>query len=294
MPISKYCATLTLGATLLLTACQSTGEQLSGLDGGAGELKPPEVSHLPSDSVFVTMETRKGVTQKFALITAEDPVANVLLFAGGNGVLNLKKSLRVTSHFTSEQRYNFLVRSKDQFIYRGLNAVLVDAPSDHLGINGMQRGFRNSARHVKDVEAIIDFVRQRTDLPVWLVGTSRGTESAAYVAIHSREQVDGVILTSPISVSNRNGTRIGSYDLEKIQVPVQILFHEKDGCNTTPPSGVRSIARSLANATKVEVKGFNGGGPAVMGPCTGRSEHGFLYIESSVIESMAAFIKAKY
>lgn len=125
-----------------------------------------------------------------------------------------------------------------------------------------------------------------------MVGTSRGTESAAYVAIHSRVPVDGLILTSPITVSNRNGTNINVLDLDKICIPVQIVYHENDGCRVTPPWGAKAIGASLPNARAVEVKAFSGGGPALSGACQAKSEHGFLYIEEKVVESIAAFIKA--
>ncbi len=292
-PSSGFCATLVLGAVVLVAGCQKTGEQLAGLDGET--LKAPEVSELPGGSVLVTMETRKGATQTFALIKAEKPVANVLLFAGGGGMLKLKRNTRTGSGMDRVwAENNFLIRSKEEFISRGLNAVLIDAPSDKQGRNGMMGGFRNSARHVKDLEGVIDFVKRRNGLPVWLVGTSRGTESAAFVTIHSRMPVNGMVLTSSVTVGGRSGTAVTSYPLEKVRVPVQIVFHEKDGCESSPPSGAKAIARALTNAAKVEVKAFDGGDPAISEPCKGRSEHGFWGIEGRVVESIAAFIKANF
>lgn len=302
MPNSGLCATLILGAALLLSACQTTGEQLAaldgdasaelaGLDGDASALKPAEISEQPGGSAFVVLEPRKGITQKFALIKARYPAANVLLFAGGHGVLKLKKN-RSSRPSLGGLSGNFLIRSIDDFGSLDLNVVLVDAPSDQQSQIGMRGGFRNSAAHVKDVEGIIDFVRQRTGLPVWLIGTSRGTESATFITIYSRSPVDGLILTSPVTVSNQSGRNIKGYELEKITAPVQIVYHQNDGCSVTPPSGARAIARSLPNAKVVEVKKFSGGGPAKSGPCTGKSAHGFFRIERSVVESIAAFIMA--
>ncbi len=289
-PSSGFCAKLVLGAAVLVAGCQTTGEQLAALDGET--LKPPEVSERDGGSVFVTMETRKGATQTFALIKAEKPVANVLLFAGGHGMLKLIRNTSSRPGMDRSLKGNFLIRSKEEFISRGLNVVLVDAPSDKQGRDGMLGGFRNSARHVKDLEGVIDFVKRRNGLPVWLVGTSRGTESAAFVTIHSRKPVNGMVLTSSVTVSSRNGTPVTSYPLEKIRVPVQIVFHENDGCWVTPPWGAKAIARALRNAAKVEVKAFDGGDPAASGPCKAQSEHGFRGIEGRVVESIAAFIKA--
>lgn len=286
-----YQRKLAFGAILFVSACQTTAEQLAELEGESGSLKPAEVSERSGGSAFVVMEPRKDVTQKFGFIEAKKPVANVLLFAGGGGVLNLIKNTSSRPGIMG-LKLNFLIRSKEEFVSRNLNVVLVDAPSDKKGKRGMLGGFRTSARHVRDVEGIIDFVGQRSGLPVWLIGTSRGTESAAYITIHSRSPVDGLVLTSPVTVSNKNGRDIKGHDLEKIRVPVQIVYHEMDGCRVTAPSGARAIARSLPNAKMVEIKEFTGGGPAISGPCDGRSEHGFFLIEDSVVESIAAFIKA--
>ena len=43
---------------------------------------------------LVTLDTRPSVTQKFILIKPDQPVASVILFAGGNGVLNLTWRIR--------------------------------------------------------------------------------------------------------------------------------------------------------------------------------------------------------
>ena len=282
-----------LAAALLLTGCQTTGETLAALDGNAGALKPPQVAELSGGSAFVTLNTRSGSTQAFALLKADKPVASVLLFAGGSGTLKLVNTYGSRPGMRGGgQKGNFLIRSMEEFVSRGLNAVLIDAPSDKQGSNGMRGGFRNSSKHVKDLEGVIAFVRKPTGLPVWLAGTSRGTESAAFAAIHSREPVDGLVLTSPVTVSNGNGNAVTSYALEKIRAPVQIVFHEKDGCSVTPPSGAGAIARTLVGAAKVEVKAFDGGGPPISGPCDAKSEHGFLGIESRVVDAIAAFIKA--
>jgi hypothetical protein len=58
----------------------------------------------------------------------------------------------------------------------------------------MLKGFRNSQKHVQDIEAVISYIRSINDKPIWLVGTSRGTESAAYAAVHLNNKIDGALL----------------------------------------------------------------------------------------------------
>ena len=75
--------------------------------------------------------------------------------------------------------------------------AVVDAPSDKK--HGMYDGFRNSGEHLKDMEAVISFLKSEANVPVWLIGTSRGTESAAYIASKAKGAINGLILTSSMN-----------------------------------------------------------------------------------------------
>lgn len=57
----------------------------------------------------------------------------------------------------------------------------MDAPSDRLEPPYLS-GFRQSSEHVADIKAVIAWLRQQVNAPVWLVGTSRGTQSVAFAA----------------------------------------------------------------------------------------------------------------
>ncbi|MGT2490597.1 hypothetical protein ACU4GD_08910 [Cupriavidus basilensis] len=61
-------------------------------------------------------------------------------------------------------------------------------------------GFRQSAEHAEDARAVIAWMRGHTSLPVWLAGTSRGTQSVAAIAIRLADGggPDGIVLTSTI------------------------------------------------------------------------------------------------
>ncbi len=284
----KRCALI--AAILLLSACQTTKERLAELDADVSSPGAARVSPLmyQFEAEFVSLPTRKGVIQKFFVIKPKKSAANVILFAGGHGALDLREdSGFLTIGWGSG---NFLVRTRDRFAENGLTVAVVDAPSDMLG-GGMSGGFRSTSPHVKDIEGVIAYLKRLNGLPVWLVGTSRGTESAAFVAIHSRAPIGGLVLTSSITVSNKNGSAIDGFALEKIRVPVQIVYHEQDGCDVTPAYGNRSIARGLINSPKVSSKGFTGGWEPISGPCNALSAHGFLGVEDEVVAAIAEFIK---
>ncbi len=105
----------------------------------------------------VELHSRDGVVQAIDFIPVADPVATVILFPGGGGVI-------------AQSRKNFVVRVRHRFAAHGFNVAVADAPSDQSGRMGA--AFRASAQQAQDVAAIIAFVRSKAAVPVWLIGTS--------------------------------------------------------------------------------------------------------------------------
>ncbi len=125
---------------------------------------------------------------------SERPSAVVILFAGGNGVLALQPSGKIGTDLA----LNFLIRSRELFAREGLAVAALDVASDQRrsGLNG---DIRLSTRHAQDVAQVNRGLRKRIGAPIWLVGTSSGTISAAGVAARlaqSEPRPDGVALTS--------------------------------------------------------------------------------------------------
>ena len=189
---------------------------------------------------LVSLDTPRGAKQAFILIRpSRPPAAWAVLFAGGDGALGLKSASSMTWGAG-----NFLVRTRMMFAGRGLGVAVADAPSDHQdGMNGV---FRMGRAHAGDIEAIAAYLKKDTDVPVWLVGTSMGTFSAAAGAIASAG-VDGLVLTSTITrtkpdwkiaATHRDG--VASMALGRVTVPTLIVSHRKDGCDVTPSSDAAS------------------------------------------------------
>ena len=145
---------------------------------------------------------------------------------------------------------------------------------------------------MQDIEAVINYIRSINDKPIWLVGTSRGTESAAYVAVHLNSKIDGLVLTSSISKTNNKGASVADLPLDKITVPVLAIHHTQDACKATRPSVVKDIKRKAYNSSRVEVKRFTGGDePISSNPCQARTYHGYLGIEQDVTNYIGSFIQ---
>ena len=238
---------------------------------------------------LVTLDTREGVQQKFLLAELNKASASLILFAGGKGALDLYSGVFGGAGM-NWGRKNFLVRTRDDFLERGFNVAIVDAPSDYQGEKGMLYGFRNSVEHVQDIDAVITYLKDNFTKPVWLIGTSRGTESAANIALNTSVGIDGVIFTSSMTEENGGGISLPEMPLENIKVPALVTHHRDDGCRKTVPEGAQTIHSMLTGASVAEIK-FYEGGYEESKPCKALSHHGYLGIEQKVLDDIADFIK---
>lgn len=243
----------------------------------------------PSD--MVTLESRPGVTVTFQVVKPSAPaLAAVVLFAGGHG--NLQLSQNDGYPLMKYGANNFVIRTHSELLYEDFIAVLIDAPSNRKSSDGMFGGFRNSEKHTKDISAVVSYLKNTYDLPVWLHGTSAGTESVANAASQNVSGVSGIVLSSSVTETTRKHVSILEQELDKATVPVLVLAHEGDGCRVTPPQDAERIAEAFSASPKVEVRMFAGGNKPKSKPCEARSQHGFFGLELDVIDAIVAFIRA--
>jgi len=232
----------------------------------------------------IELNTRPQVIQQFLLIEHPDPIANVILFAGGKGKLKLNEG------WLRRRGNNFLVRTRKDLAALGFTVALLNAPSDRQGAQGMFGGFRGSKEHAQDIDGVVSYLKALNDAAVWLVGTSRGTESAANGAIRLQGNINGLVLTASVTEPNNKGVELPRMDLATITVPTLIISHKDDKCRVTPPEGSEKIKAGLTRAPEVVIKYFAGGKDPFLDSCKGLSPHGFYGIEREVISEIAAFI----
>ncbi|MEO1767189.1 alpha/beta hydrolase [Thiobacter aerophilum] len=229
--------------------------------------------------------TRPGVTQRFLLLTPPEAKAAVILFAGGHGGLDIQDDGRF-----GWGGGNFLVRSRDLFAQQGLVVAVIDKPSDLAGLSGQ----RQTAQHVADVRAVMRWLRAQYQLPVWLVGTSRGTQSAAYVATAlagDADSPDGLVLTSTILTDSKDRP-VPAMALDRLALPVLVVHHEKDGCEHCRPSELAALMDKLPGTLRKDLVMFSGG--VTRGdPCGAYAYHGFNGIEQDVVGRIGAWIVSR-
>ena len=235
---------------------------------------------------IVTLPTREGVTQSFLLTVPADakPAAVAILFPGGPGLIRLRNeggSIRFGEG-------NFVVRSRQLFVERGIVAAVMDAPSDQP--QGMEDPFRLGDQHAIDVTRVSEELKRRfPGVPVFLVGTSRGTISAASTGGTLGDGVAGVVLTSTLFLAARSRPGLSGFDYSKIKAPILLVHHAEDGCNVTP----HREARKLADARQYPLITVNGGKPATSGPCEPFSAHGYLGKETETVDAIVNWMLKK-
>jgi hypothetical protein len=235
---------------------------------------------------LVTLPARDGVTLTYLLVA--DPAVPVeqvvVLFSGGAGNVRLRPaSLRPAF----AERGNFLVRTRYLWAEAGFASVVVDAPSDRAQ-SGLDDAFRTGSMHAQDIGKVIaDLKRRFPGAPLTLVGTSRGTVSAASVARHLPGQADRVVLTATLFNASRAGAGLAGFDYTTIKAPLLFVHHVDDACQVTPYFPAKRLGASYPLVS------VSGGRPAESGPCDPLSEHGFFGREAETVEAVKNWIRGR-
>ena len=152
----------------------------------------------------------------------------------------------------------------------------------------MQDWFRLGDKHARDIAAVIAELKKRFDnVPVFLVGTSRGTLSAANGGRAPGNAVAGVILTATMFLAARSGQGLSGFDFTTIGAPLLFVHHVDDGCAYTRYRDAKSLASKFPLIT------VRGGDPARSDPCEAFSAHGFLGKEPETVEAMVNWMLKK-
>lgn len=251
------------------------------------------VSESLSAAEVVKIEPRAGVYLKMLVDAPAEAKALAMLFPGGAGTVKIKNDGAIKG-----MKGNFLTRTRQLFIANGVATALVDAPSDHQDKPGLTFAYRMSEEHAADIMQAIGKLREaHPGLSIWLVGTSRGSTSAANAAANiTSGGADGVVLTSSVGVASRHGGNVLDFKLEAVTIPALVVHHADDGCAVTPIAGGRDIKARLTGAKASELLevagGEQGSGEGSGRGCGAQSHHGFLGIERRVVEAISAWIKS--
>lgn len=232
---------------------------------------------------IVTLKTRDDATQSYLLTRNSEgnPGFVAILFSGGGGNINLRRR----NDGALVRSENFLIRTRDLFVNAGVATAAVDGPSD---MSSMTDGFRMSDKHSTDIGLVVKDLRRRfPQAKIVLVGTSRGTVSAAYNALALGSDIDGVVLTSSVFNASKAGGGVAGVDFARIKAPLLFVHHREDGCNICPYSGAAGLAG------RFPLISVSGGSPPQSGPCDPLSAHGYFGKEAETVAAIGLWITGK-
>ena len=234
----------------------------------------------------VDLPASGGGKQRILYMQPANPVAALILFPGGDG------HIKLGTDGTPLAGGNFLVRTRDDWVAQGMAVAIPDVPDNQRNLFN----HRTTDDYAADIGKIVAYVRTQTKAPIWLVGTSQGTNAAVGGASRmTKGEIAGVVLTSSLT---RPGGKpefketVFAANLGTINVPVLIFSHTGDHCNLTPPGDATNIKTALKSSPKVDVLMVSGGLPPISEPCEAKAEHGFYGIETTVVPQIANWIKA--
>ena len=228
---------------------------------------------------LASLPTRPGVTQGLYFDSASaHPAWVLILFAGDNGNLGLGGA--GPRHMAG----NFVIKTASYWINAGQATAMFDAPSDHD--TGMSDVFRLSQEAAQDVAAAVAAARQRyPGAKVALLGTSRGTITVGGVLKHDPATADAYILTSPVTQANRQQSGLSGMSWPGNKARVLVVSDEHDGCAVSP----FGAAKSMASANGFDFIGVSSSA-ATGGQCGPQSPHGYLGIESQVLDAIRKWL----
>ena len=167
-----------------------------------------------------------------------DSKALVIFIPGGEGYIGFKEGEQDHPY----QFFQTLKRLTNPNLTSGnFDVVLLDSPSE-LSPRQLYPSDRGAFDHMIRIESTIKFYKEKTGLPVWLMGHSNGgislTEFFKYAKKNSKtDLISGFIVS---------GVRSESFFDPPYTFPMLFIHHEKDGCSHTIPG------KSFKNYEKVK------------------------------------------
>ena len=176
-----------------------------------------------------------------------------------------------------------MIRERAALAEWGANVFIFPNPSKQK----ISFKYRQSEEHLNAINAVIHHVRSLNSDPVFLVGFSKGSVSAASFGKQYPARVDGVALLSGIYKSNKkrpNKFAMGRITSGRYLAPLLVLHHANDQCKVTWPSSARSFFESL-DAKEKHLIMLTDGTPTG-GLCGPLHYHGFEGVEASAVRGL--------
>lgn len=214
---------------------------------------------------LIDMPEGKGIT------------AILLVIPGGNGIINLKTQDGKIRH---DLNNNLFIRSMTLLHERAIGLAMPDVPSDRD--KGINVTFRKGREHTADLMAVLKELRTRyPKTKIYLATSGSGGVSALFAAGNLGRDLDGIIL------AGADSSQLRAYDHSAVKVPVLMLHHAADSCDSAP----FIEAREIADRYSFTMITLSGGSPDKdKNPCTFRTKHGLFGLDGKAVETIGGWI----
>jgi len=238
----------------------------------------------------------RGETIRAVLLKPANPKGAVILFAGGNGRLDISADGEIT-----KLRFNQLVRTRALYAQAGYATLVPDiAASFKVGASEVVDLYRAGRASAQDIGAMVRHLRGIVPRPVVAIGTSRGSLSVANgvakLRSNSELRPDAAVLTAAFTRIGASAPgltiwKIAGGDARALDLPTQLVWHVADSCPHTSAATVPAFRNWFqGGGRKLAEKSFSGGLPAESEPCEARSPHGFYGLDPDVVDAITGWI----
>jgi hypothetical protein len=217
----------------------------------------------------------------------KDSKAVVIFIPGGEGYIGLKEGQINHSYYFFQmlKRLTLPYQTSGNF-----DVVLLDSPSE-LSPNQRYPAARGSFDHMIRIESAIRYYKEKTGLPVWLLGHSNGgislTEFFKYAKKNNKtDLISGFIVS---------GVRSETYFDPPYTFPMLFIHHEKDACADTRANASIKNYQKVKEINKLTTEFFSvtGGLPEPQDPCRS-GFHMYYNAYEEVANSIEAFLLKIY
>jgi hypothetical protein len=176
---------------------------------------------------------------------------------------------------------NFLIRARRHLVTDQVMTLLVDCHSQVGDI--CKPEYQSSKQRYEHVKAVINAARVK--LPsvkdVYLMSTSMGSISSAFIALNGQKEFAGVIHTASIDpTAIKSYIQLKNFDYSAIKIPQAFVHHVEDPCPITQYGYFRTVAEKY----KVPMISVTGGSDFQGQPCQAFTQHGFRGKEIAVMK----------
>ena len=203
--------------------------------------------------------------------------AVLLVIPGGNGLLNLRTQDGRIRHNLND---NLFIRSTALLHERSIGLAMPDVPSDRS--KGINVTFRKGREHASDLTAVLKELRTRyPKIKIYFATSGSGGVSALFAAGNLGKDLDGIIL------AGADSSQLHAYDHSAVKVPVLMLHHAADSCDSAP----FIEAKEIADRYSFTMIPLSGGAPERdKNPCSFRTKHGLFGLDEKAVEIIGSWI----